>query len=93
MVINTCRIRKINIIVETRVTLVTELMCVNMRGGHVFSVLRIEDCLDSKLFRNAEIAKGYYLFLVWILIACLFRMVVTIKQCLLRQNKCSALTV
>ena len=29
---------------------------------------RIEDCLGSKLFCNAEIAKGYCLFLVLILI-------------------------
>ena len=47
--------------------------------------------VSSKLFSNAEIAKGCCLFLL--LIVCLFRMVVTTKKCLLRRNKCSALTV
>ena len=100
MVINTRRIRKINIIVETRVILGIELTCVveilNLAQRPCFFLylgLRIEDGLGSKLFCNAEIAMCYCLFLVLFLIVCLFRMVVTTKQCLLRRNKCSALTV
>ena len=55
--------------------------------------LRIEGGLGSKLFCNTEIAKGYCSFLGLFLFVCLFRMVVTTKQCLLWRNKYSALTV
>ena len=75
---------QINKIVETHVILGIELMCWDTEpcAAAMFFLywgLRIEDGLGSKLFCNAENAKGYSLFLVLFLIVCLFRMVVTTK--------------